>query len=256
MTSFVFSARYVLLTYSQSGSLSEWSVLDHISSLGAECIIGRENHADGGTHLHVFCDFGRKKQSRRSDFFDVDGHHPNIVPSRGRPGEGWDYATKDGDIVAGGLDRPGGDGLPTATDKWRQIIGAESREEFFDLLRHLDPKTLVTRWSELNKFADANYAKQHEPYVGPDGIEFELGMVPELAEWGRQLVDDAGLGGKSLPLLVLPPALRSGGAGTDLRYRLFWQERCLSHGERSGHPPGSHDTEPLPRARCGSLLTV
>jgi len=199
MTSFVFSARYVLLTYSQSANLSEWSVLDHISSLGAECIIGREDHADGGTHLHVFCDFGRKKQSRRSDFFDVDGHHPNIVPSRGRPGEGWDYATKDGNIVAGGLERPCRDGVPQTSDKWSQIISAESREEFFDLLRQLDPKTLVTRWSELNKYADANYAVREQPYVGPDGIEFELGMVPELAGWRRELAGAHSLGRKHPP---------------------------------------------------------
>lgn len=151
MPSFSFSARYVLLTYAQSGDLSEWAVLDHFSTLGAECIIGREDHADGGTHLHVFADFGRKKQSRRSDFFDVGGVHPNIVPSRGRPEGGWDYATKDGCIVAGGLGRPGTSGLPEARNKWSEIVSAESREEFFELLRTLDPKTLVTRWSELNK---------------------------------------------------------------------------------------------------------
>ena len=188
MTSFVFSSRYVLLTYSQCGTLDEWSVSDHISSLGAECIIGREDHADGGTHLHVFCDFGRKKQSRRSDLFDVGGFHPNIAPSRGSPERGYDYAIKDGNVVAGGLARPGGGGLPKASNPWSDIVGAESREEFFDLLRQLDPKTLVTRWSELNKYADAAYAPVHESYVGSDGKQFELGMVPELARWGGQLV--------------------------------------------------------------------
>lgn len=187
---FQFSARYALVTYSQSGPLSEWAVLNHFSSIGAECIIAREDHADGGTHLHVFCDFGRKKQSRRADFFDVEGYHADIRPSRGRAGEGWDYATKDGNIVAGGLARPGGGGLPETPNKWREIVSAESREEFFDLLRVLDPKTLVTRWSELNRYADSAYAKRHEPYVGPTGLEFELGMVPELARWGRELVED------------------------------------------------------------------
>ncbi|ALC76163.1 replication-associated protein [Poaceae associated gemycircularvirus 1] len=194
MTHFIFSARYVLLTYAQSGDLSEWDILDHISSLGAECIIGREDHADGGTHLHVFVDFGRKKQSRRSDFFDVGGHHPNITPSRGRPECGYDYAIKDGDVVAGGLARPGGGGLPSLADKWRTIVSAESREEFFDLLRELDPKTLVTRWSELCRYADHAYESKPEPYVGPSGVEFELGMVPELVRWrGDTLADDSEL---------------------------------------------------------------
>lgn len=222
MTSFYFSARYVLLTYSQSGDLSEWSVLDHISSLGAECIIGREDHADGGTHLHVFCDFGRKKQSRRSDFFDVEGHHPNIVPSRGRAGEGWDYATKDGNVVAGGLERPGGGGLPSTPDKWREIIGAESREEFFDLLRELDPKTLVTKWSELNRYADSAYATEHEPYVGPSGLEFELGMVPELARWRGELVATDQLG------KCCPPSAPLRGVPEQISARAFCQRGARS----------------------------
>jgi len=188
---FFFNARYVLLTYAQSGDLSEWSVLDHISSFGAECIIGREDHADGGTHLHVFIDFGRKFRSRREDAFDVQGCHPNIVPSRGRAGEGWDYAVKHGDVVAGGLPRPGSGGLPKVENIWSQIVGAENRIEFLELVQRLDPKSFVLRHRELLDYADRYYAERLEPYVGPDGIEFELGMVPELVRWrGESLGDD------------------------------------------------------------------
>jgi len=203
---FLFSARYALLTYPQCGDLDGWAVSDHLSSLGAECIVGRENHSDGGTHLHAFLDFGRKKQSRRSDIFDVGGHHPNIAPSRGRPGVGYDYAIKDGDVVAGGLARPGGSGLSEAQNKWGQIVAAESRDEFFDLLRELDPKTLVTRWTELNKYADAAYAPVPEPYVGSDGKQFELGVVPELARWGEQLVGDNPLEGRLKSLVLYGPS--------------------------------------------------
>lgn len=52
--------------------------MDHISTLGGECIVAREDHADGGTHLHVFCDFGRKFRSRKADVFDVDDHHQTL----------------------------------------------------------------------------------------------------------------------------------------------------------------------------------
>jgi len=196
MPTFYFSARYVLLTYSQCGTLSEWDVLDHISSLGAECIIGREDHADGGTHLHVFVDFGHKKQSRRSSFFDVRGFHPNIVPSRGRPEGGWDYAVKDGDVVAGGLPRPGSGGLPSVENIWSSIVDAQSREEFLELVRTLAPKEFVLRHKELLEYADRYYAERIEPYVGPDGIEFELGMVPELAGWRGELAEADSVGGK------------------------------------------------------------
>lgn len=194
MSTFTVKARYVLLTYAQSGDLSEWSVLEHISSLGAECVIGREDHADGGTHLHVFCDFGRKFQSRRANIFDVDGRHPNLVPSKGRAEFGWDYAVKDGNVVAGGLGRPGSGGLPQAADKWSQIVGAEDREEFLRLVQQLDPKSFVLRHREILDYADRYYAEEREPYVGPDDVMFDLGMVPDLAGWRGESIGDDSVG--------------------------------------------------------------
>ena len=106
MSSFSFHARYALLTYAQCGDLCPFTIVDLLSTMGAECIIGREHHQDGGIHLHVFVDFGRKYRSRRADTFDVGGFHPNISQSYGTPEKGYDYACKDGDVVAGGLDRP------------------------------------------------------------------------------------------------------------------------------------------------------
>ena len=100
---FNFNAKYVLLTYAQCGDLDPWAVVDHLAELRAECIIGREAHADGGTHLHCFAHFDRKFRSRRANVFDVLGCHPNVSPTYTTPQAGWDYACKDGDIVAGGL---------------------------------------------------------------------------------------------------------------------------------------------------------
>ena len=100
---FRFAARYGLLTYAQSGELDPFRVVNHLADLGAECIIGREDHADGGVHLHAFFMFERKFESRNVRVFDVDGCHPNIVRGYGTPEKGWDYATKDGDVVGGGL---------------------------------------------------------------------------------------------------------------------------------------------------------
>ena len=46
-TAFRFRSKHVLLTYSQCGDLNAWRVNDHLGSLRAECIIGREDHVDG-----------------------------------------------------------------------------------------------------------------------------------------------------------------------------------------------------------------
>ena len=100
---FRFQARYALLTYAQCGELDPFRVVEHLGSLRAECIIGRESHVTGGLHLHAFVGWERKFSTRDCRAFDVDGHHPNIVASYGTPESGWDYACKEGDIVAGGL---------------------------------------------------------------------------------------------------------------------------------------------------------
>lgn len=52
--SFYFNAKYGLFTYAQCGDLDPFDVVCLFSELGAECIIGREEHQDGGTHLHAF----------------------------------------------------------------------------------------------------------------------------------------------------------------------------------------------------------
>jgi len=180
---FSFNARYVLLTYAQCGDLDASAVNDHLAFLGGECIIGRELHADGGTHLHAFCDFSRKFRSRRPDVFDVAGCHPNIEASRGRPECGYDYAIKDGDVVAGGLSRPRGRGIYEDVSSWSIIVSQESEGEFWECVARLDPRSLCTNYNSLRAYANWKYRPAPVLYEHPAGIEFELGMVPELAVW-------------------------------------------------------------------------
>ncbi|AXB22628.1 replication associated protein [Alces alces faeces associated genomovirus MP146] len=173
MPSFLCNARHFLITYAQCGDLSEWRVLDCFTLLGAECIIAREYHEDLGIHLHVFVDFGRKFRSRRVDIFDVDGRHPNIKRSWGTPEKGYDYAIKDGDVVAGGLERPDGTfGSGKNFDLWSQIAGAGSKAEFWDLCEELDPKSMCCSFGQLQKFADWRFAEVPTEYANPGGFEF------------------------------------------------------------------------------------
>jgi hypothetical protein len=186
---FVFNSRYVLLTYAQCGELDGFRVMEKISSHGGECIVGREDHEDGGFHLHVFCDFGRKFRSRRVDVFDVDGFHPNIEPSRGTPELGWDYAVKDGDVVCGGLGRPeppSRGGARKTHDIWTQITSAESVGEFWELVHALDPKSAACSFGQLSKYADWKFAPKAPVYESPAGVEFVGGDMDGRDEWLSQ----------------------------------------------------------------------
>lgn len=181
---FAFNSRYVLLTYAQCGDLCHWKVLDCIGGLGAECIIARELHEDLGLHLHVFVDFGRKFRSRKTDIFDVDGRHPNINPSRGTPEKGYDYTIKDGDVVAGGLERPQrATGTGKTFDLWSQIAGAEDRNEFWHLCEELDPKSLCCSFGQLQKYADWRFAEDPPVYEHPTGFDFVGGDVDGRDDW-------------------------------------------------------------------------
>lgn len=187
---FILNARYFLVTYPQSDGLDEWAVNDHFGSLGAECIVARENHANGGTHLHVFCDFGRKFRSRRADIFDVDGFHPNIERSKKNPRKGAAYATKDGDIVAGGLavDDLSTSLLSAAQDKGSTLICAESQREFFEVAEDICPWDLITRHQSFQSFARWKWPMLGEPYDGPPGLTIADGAFPDLVRYRNEIV--------------------------------------------------------------------
>lgn len=180
---FVCNARYFLLTYSHVESLDPFALVEHFGNLGAEILVSRERYADGSSiHYHVWCDFGRKFRSRRASIFDVAGFHPNIEASRGTPETGYDYSVKDGDIVAGGAERPCGIQSGSKSANWHTIVNAATRDEFFALCEELDPMRLVTNFSQIQKFADFRYAVVPEPYVSPNGV-FDIADYGDLSEW-------------------------------------------------------------------------
>lgn len=191
---FILNARYFLVTYPQSDGLDEWAVNDHFGSLGAECIVAREDHATGGTHLHVFCDFGRKFRSRRADIFDVGGFHPNIERSKRNPRKGAEYACKDGDVVAGGLHVPG---LSTslvsaAQDPGSTLICAESQREFFELAEDLCPWDLITKFGSFHAYAKWRFPELAEPYENPAGFGIADGAFPDLVSWRTGALEHSG----------------------------------------------------------------
>lgn len=197
MSTFRFQAKYALLTYPQCGELDPFKVVNHLSELGAECIIGRENHADGGVHLHAFVDFGKKYRTRNARAFDVEGCHPNVSPSRGTPEEGYDYAIKDGDICGGGLERPTPDRVPTSRDVWPEIINAGSEQEFWGLCKSLAPRALVTQFTQLRAYAAWKFPPIRVPYETPEGIIIDTTWVVELDRWVRDNLESSSTGSKS-----------------------------------------------------------
>ena len=214
MPHFDYHFRYALITYSQCGDLSPTRVGERFHELGAKLVIGRENHADGGVHLHCFVDFGRKRRFRRVTCFDVEGRHPNIEQSKGTPEKGYDYAIKDGDIAFQSLDRPvpSGGGNSKTVAKWTEITNASDRESFWDLVHQLDPKSAATNFSTLQKYCDWKFAVKPPVYESPGNISFIGGEVDGRDDWLSQ----SGIGSGE-PLLGM--FQWAGRSKTGLRFR-------------------------------------
>jgi hypothetical protein len=183
---FLFEAKYGLLTYAQSDGLDPHDIVCHLGDLGAECIVGREDHSDGGIHFHAFFMFDRKYRTRDERKFDVGGRHPNIVRGYRTPEKGWDYATKDGDIVGGGLERPGGDGVSSSSSVWSQLVLARDRDQFFEMCADLAPRALLCNFTSLRCYADWRFRADPAPYEHPVGVLLSTERYPQLDTWVQQ----------------------------------------------------------------------
>ncbi|QCX35065.1 replication-associated protein [Blackfly genomovirus 5] len=212
--SFHTCAKSFLLTYAhaegQDGRdpLDPFAIVGVLGELGGECIVAKELYpTSDGFHFHVFVMFERRFRSRKTDVFDVGGFHPNIEPSRKNAVGGFDYATKDGDIVAGGLERPSGESGRRSADRtadaWGQITAAGSLEEFWSLLEELDPKSMVCSFNAVSKFCDWKFRAQPVPYRGPDGV-FDVAEYPDIGVWRDTFLPRGG-GGRRKSLILFGP---------------------------------------------------
>lgn len=195
-----------MLTYAQC-DIDPFLIVDRLAELKAECIVGKESHSDGGTHYHVYCQWEEKFRSRNARIFDILGHHPNVAPCRFTPKDLANYAMKDGDIVAGGLNIDDIDEHPSGhkggSDVWSIITNADTEEEFWRLAGDLAPRQLACNFNSLHSFAKWKYKPVEEPYESPyTEDQYDLSAYPEIAAWRDTHLrnNDPHVRGKSLVL--------------------------------------------------------
>lgn len=190
---FRFAAKYGLLTYAQSEGLDPFRIVSLLAELGAECIVGKEYHADGGTHYHAFFMFARKFQSRNARIFDIDAYHPNILGGRKTPEQMYDYATKDGDVVAGGLERPSGTRDSSDSDTfWRNVFDAPDREETLRVARDTNVGLFGRYFFQVRAIAEGKTIQNPLDYISNPELEWELGPYPELRTWSETYLGGRG----------------------------------------------------------------
>jgi len=210
MPGFRFNAKCALLTYSQVGSLDGLHIVRLLHGLGAKLVLGREAHEDGGTHFHAFIRFDKRPNFKRANCFDVEGFHPNISVTKGSPRAGYDYATKDGDIIHQDFERP-----ESAKDKraenYSTILNSADEEEFWRNAKELEQGLVLKSYISIRAYARDTYAAKEDSYTTPEGYVFKPEIVAGLSEWVEEYLRGHTLGGKlSCPThRGIPPSLRS-----------------------------------------------
>lgn len=188
--------RYALLTYSDARGLDPFKIVDVLAGLKGECIVAEETHENGEPHFHAFVEFRPKFRSSNPRVFDVDGFHPNVSPTKTKPWSGWDYATKYGEIVAGGLERPKERTVADRRDEYRRVLDATTPGEYREALREVDPRALYTSYNSVKAYEADTFAGDPNAYEVPEGYSFSIDHVEGLADWVEQYLRGHTAGGK------------------------------------------------------------
>lgn len=195
-------AKFCLLTYSQCAGLNAEALWTHLTTeFKAKIAIFQENHRDGGLHFHAFVGFDGKHSTRNARLFDFAGYHPNIAKVGRTPRKAYDYCAKDKNLVAGEEfeEEDFGRHNEPKVSAWAEIVDAESKDEFWERVKRLDPRALVTNYRNICAYADATYKPVATEHVTRsewlDGYD-DLDVV--LRDWAESELAE-GKGKESLP---------------------------------------------------------
>lgn len=188
---FEFHARRYFLTYPQCELEKERAreLLGGIFGGPFRYIIGRETHQDGAHHLHAYLEFDNPKRVRRCDYFDIDGHHPNIQTVR-HPIQCQEYCTKEGDYITnmevGRVRRTYGEILASSS----------STAEFLVEMEASHARDLVLNFKRINDFANERWPLEPDNRLVLQEVTFSI--PDDLNEWYQQWVT-ADENGKRVP---------------------------------------------------------
>ncbi len=196
---FQFNRKTQFLTYSQVQDVDFFleprsGHLDFLSDLFGTpqwYRMGKEYHADGGTHFHVAVRWRENIQSRNERIFDFGGVHPKVEPIR-QPRKAWDYVAKQGDVIHE-HGEPSEESVSASRKRdalFQQALSAESLERFLDIIKEGATRDFVLYNRAIRECGEFYFSGKCEPYASPT---FDCDPPEELRIW----LDAAGIGDES-----------------------------------------------------------
>lgn len=182
-----FDAQRFLITYAQCNGVqfSCDSIADYINGKDPtpEYVeVGRELHADGGTHFHVYVAFPSRFRGNMFAF-DFHGKHPNVrTVKRGanHTQRAREYIRKEGlELCSRGVPAPFS--AEGKCDPWSAALTQPDAESFLAHMRDKCPKEYILRYHDLVAFAQFHFNAPSD-YVSP--YDTDSFVVPaEVNEW-------------------------------------------------------------------------
>jgi len=145
--------------------------------------VGHEFHQDGGHHLHVFIRLVRKlERANAPRFFDILGHHPNIVCPR-RINETIAYVSKGGDFIDHGVVGAG------ARTTWFDVVESNNHQQFLERVKNCSPRDYVINIDKLLSYSNWAFKPIQAPVPVRPRDDFDTSLFPDMQNWIDQAFD-------------------------------------------------------------------
>lgn len=199
---FRLQTRRLFLTYPQwNGDFELEDILQHLGEILADHvppyriikhIVAKEKHQDGNPHIHVFLELDKQCSIATPDFLDLWGNHGNYQAVRSAKAV-YEYCTKENDWISNFYQQKA---------SWGDVLGAETKEEFYRLAAEVDPRGFVYNQRQLDYFADKRFGQRAQ--FAPSYPLNTFRIDGELNEWFRRSLNR--LGGRGSPLILESPS--------------------------------------------------
>lgn len=195
-------SRQLFLTYPRfNGDFNLEDILQHLGEILAdhqppyiiqEYIIANEQHADGGRHIHAYLKLDKKCSIACPHFLDLWGNHGSYEGVRS-PKAVKEYCSKENDWISNFFQKK---------TTFGDVLGAKSKEEFFELAAEADPRGFIYNQRQLDYFADKRFGvrSQYTPAYSLNSFR----VHGELNEWFRVAFNRQG--GRGTPLILESPS--------------------------------------------------
>lgn len=199
---FRLQTQQLFLTYPQFvGDFNLWDIHQHLGEILADhapsyiitdYIIAEENHQDGNRHIHAYIKLDKKCSIASANYLDLWGNHGNYQGCRSAKAV-KEYCTKENNYISNFFQKKATFG---------DVLGATSKEEFYQLVAEVDPRGYVYNQKQLDYYADKRFGvgSQYTPaYPLPS-----YRVNGEILEWFRQQLSLEG--GRGRPLILESPS--------------------------------------------------